>query len=158
MENNDKITELYPDSTYSLGDLQAFTGLTDRTLRNYLAMGILQGEKRGGVWHFSAEQVTEFMMHPTVRPSIVAKNNALAYDFLLGREETEEKCCIVLDLPKKHRKNAIEYFCNNVNKGEFQDMRFSLDSPMGKPIRIILKGNAKNILRLINGYYETEKN
>ena len=156
MDNNNAIFS--SDSTYTLGNLKDFTGLTDRTLRNYLTMGILQGEKRNGVWHFTAEQVNEFISHPTVRPSIVAKNNASVYDFLLGREDTENQCCTVLDLPKNQRKNAIEYFCANVNKGEFQNIRFSLDSSMGKPVRIILKGSAKHIVQLISAYYSTQEN
>lgn len=155
MDNNN--VNFPSENTYTLSDLQHFTGLTDRTLRNYLSMNILQGDKVNGVWHFTAEQVDAFISHPTVRPSIVAKNNALVYDFLLGRENAEGQCCIVLDLPNNQRKSAIEYFCNHVNKGEFQNMHFTLDSPMGKPVRIILKGGDKQISQLINGYYIKQK-
>ena len=33
------------ENYYTLGHIVQFTGLTDRTLRNYISMGILQGEK-----------------------------------------------------------------------------------------------------------------
>ena len=62
---------------YTLGHLTLFTGLTDRTLRNYLASGILQGEKINGVWHFTPEQAHALVTHPTARAAILAKNNAI---------------------------------------------------------------------------------
>ena len=68
---------------YVINHLVMFTGLTDRTIRNYIATGILKGEKINGLWHFTPEQVDEFVRHPAVRPSILAKNNSLVYDFLL---------------------------------------------------------------------------
>ena len=107
MNHLEEDLDVYNERNYTLSDLKIFTGLTDRTLRNYLAMGILVGEKLNGIWHFSAKQVNDFMAHPSVRPSIVAKNNALVYDFLLEKEDTENRCCMVLDLPRKMRKCAI---------------------------------------------------
>ena len=157
MNHLEEDLDVYNERNYTLSDLKIFTGLTDRTLRNYLAMGILLGEKLNGIWHFSAKQVNEFMAHPSVRPSIVAKNNALVYDFLLKKEDTENRCCMVLDLPRKMRKIAIKYFCEKINQGEFQNMQFSLDSPMGKPTRIILKGKTQQIIRLVNGYYDMQE-
>ena len=35
---------------YSLKDLSTMTMLSDRTLRNYLDAGILQGRKENGAW------------------------------------------------------------------------------------------------------------
>lgn len=58
---------------YVINELVMFTGLTDRTIRNYLSSGILQGEKVDGMWRFTSDQVEEFVKHPAVRPSILAK-------------------------------------------------------------------------------------
>ncbi len=38
---------------FTLGHIRQFTGLSDRTLRNYLAHNVLKGEKINGIWHFS---------------------------------------------------------------------------------------------------------
>lgn len=73
---------------YTLSQLALITGLTERTLRNYIISGILEGEKINGKWHFTSEQVDRFICHPSVRPSIVAKQNALIYDFLLKTRKT----------------------------------------------------------------------
>ena len=46
---------------YVINELVMFTGLTDRTIRNYLSSGILQGEKVDGMWRFTSDQVEEFV-------------------------------------------------------------------------------------------------
>lgn len=38
---------------YTLKQLALITGLTERTLRNYLRSELLTGEKRDGKWYFS---------------------------------------------------------------------------------------------------------
>ena len=42
---------------YTIEDMAVFTGLTDRTLRNYLNEGRLTGEKVDGAWRFSPEDL-----------------------------------------------------------------------------------------------------
>ena len=54
---------------YTLGHLVMFTGLTDRTLRSYIKLGFLEGEKINGLWHFTPEQVEKFIENEAVRPS-----------------------------------------------------------------------------------------
>ena len=74
--------EILHDESYTIGQVVMMTGLTDRTIRNYLSLGFLEGEKQDGQWRFTAEQLEEFMRHPSVKPSISAKKNALIFDFL----------------------------------------------------------------------------
>lgn len=45
---------------YTISELVMMTGLTDRTIRNYIASGILQGDKTDGCWRFTGEQVDGF--------------------------------------------------------------------------------------------------
>ncbi len=45
----------YAGNYYLISHLVLSTGLTDRTIRNYIASGILQGEKINGLWHFTPE-------------------------------------------------------------------------------------------------------
>jgi len=95
---------------YLIKHLTLITGLTDRTIRNYLTLGILQGEKINGLWHFTAEQVEEFLRHPAVRPSILAKQNSLIYDFLAASKKTANETCMILDLPGTDAEKLTEYF------------------------------------------------
>lgn len=137
---------------YTIGHLVQFTGLTDRTIRNYIASGILKGEKINGLWHFTSEEVDAFLLNPAVRPSIVAKQHGLVYDFLRNNPETTDQICLVLDLPGKEQEMVMAYFCTAITEGDYRDIHFFFDGNGDAP-RIFLKGDAGEVLRLVNGYY-----
>jgi hypothetical protein len=137
---------------YVINQVVMFTGLTDRTIRNYISSGILQGEKINGVWCFTPEQVEAFISHPSVRPSILAKNNGLVYDFILNNKKTKEEICLILDTPCVDKKKVAAYFCYNISNGNFSDIQFSFDG-VKENARVILKGNSAEVLQLVNDYY-----
>lgn len=136
---------------YLISHLVLITGLTDRTIRNYIASGILQGEKINGLWHFTAEQVERFISHSAVRPSILAKNNALVYDFLLDNKKTAQEACIILDLPGMDKKEVAEFFCYRISNGGYSNIRFCFDGVEAVP-RVILKGDTAQVLPLVNEF------
>lgn len=135
---------------YTLGHLTQITGLTDRTLRTYLSNGILEGEKINGVWHITPEQLDAFLHHPFVRPSILAKTNAIVSDFLQVPVRTEDRACIILDLPGCDRDAAAAFFCDAICTGDFRDLRFAFDG-VDTP-RVILSGPMEQVLTLVNSY------
>ncbi len=138
---------------YLINHLVLVTGLTDRTIRKYISAGLLEGEKINGLWHFTPEQVERFVCHPAVRPSIVAKNNGLIYDFLLDGKKTEKEACVVLDIPGADRRTIAEYFCYEISNGGYDNIHFSFDGATQVP-RIFLRGEASQVLKLVNGYME----
>ena len=141
---------------YVINHLKLFTGLTDRTLRNYLASGILQGEKIDGLWHFTPEQVEDFVRHPAVRPSIVAKNHGIVYDFLLEDKKEAEEACIILDMPDTDREAVAEFVCSRICQGDYRNIRFAFDG-VSSTSRVILRGNATEVLQLVNAYHQEMK-
>ena len=143
MENTEKY--------YLINHLVMITGLTDRTIRSYIASGILQGEKINGLWHFTPEQTESFIAHPAVRPSIQAKQHAAIYDFLLDDAKAGREACVILDFPGEDEKKLAEYFCYKINSGSFGKIRISF-SGMGKSPRVILTGDTAGVMRLVNGY------
>lgn len=140
---------------YLIRHLELFTGLSDRTIRNYIASGILRGEKINGLWHFTPEQVDDFLHHPAARPSILAKHNAAVYDFLLDTGKKACEACMILDLPGRSEKEVSEHFCYQINAKETGDIHFSLIDTATGP-RVILKGDAAEVLRLVNEYAQGE--
>lgn len=137
---------------YLISHLVLATGLTDRTIRNYIASGILKGEKIDGLWHFTPEQVEAFVRHPAVRPSILAKSNGLVYDFLLNDRKKEPEACMILDIPNADRKTLAEFFCCRISEGNYRNLRFSFDG-VGKTPCVVLKGDAGEVLALVQTYY-----
>lgn len=136
---------------YTINHLALASGLSDRTIRTYITTGILQGEKINGLWHFTPEQVEEFFNHPAVRPSILAKKNALIYDFL-AKDKSREEACIILDFPEGKQKETMEFFCYEISNGCFTNINFSFDHHK-KQSRVILKGYTEDVLCLVNKFY-----
>lgn len=139
---------------FVLNHLILITGLTERTLRNYIATGLLQGEKINGMWHFTPEQVEQFVRNPAVRPSILAKQNALVYDFLLRDRKTAPEACVILDLPDFDAKSVAVFFCYRISNGGYQNIRFAFDG-VGRLPRVILSGNADEVFRLANEWHDS---
>ena len=139
---------------YLISHLVLITGLSDRTIRNYISKGLLLGEMINGMWHFTPEQVDEFVRHPAVRPSILAKNNSLVYDFLLEDKKQKQEICMILDIPHSDRKKIAEFFCYRITNDGYHNIRFSFDGVMDMA-RVILKGDATEVLRLVNEYNAT---
>ena len=140
---------------YLINHIVLFTGLTDRTIRHYISSGILQGEKINGLWHFTPEQVDGFISHPAVRPSILAKHHSAVYDFLLDNKKENPEMCVILDIPRGDKKEIAEYFCDHISNENFQSIRFSFDG-VTKVSRVIVKGDAEEVLRLVNGFSQNQ--
>ena len=138
---------------YLINHLVLFTGLTDRTIRNYISSGILRGEKINGLWHFTPEQVESFICHPSVRPSILAKQHSAIYDFLLDNKKNACEICMILDIPGKDKKDIAEYFCYHISNEGYKNIHFSFDG-VAKVPRVILKGSAEEVLRHVNRFMQ----
>ena len=144
------------EELYLISHITLITGLSDRTIRNYIASGILKGEKINGIWHFTPEEVDAFIKNPAVRPSIVAKNNSVVYDFMLNDSKKEEETCVILDLPKCDIKETAEFFCYDISNGDYKDINFSFDGNYKTP-RIILRGKPSDVFGLIGDYYKSSR-
>ncbi len=147
MENKDLLSNYY-----TIGHLVQFTGLTDRTVRNYISAGILTGEKINGLWCFTPEQVDRFLANPAVRPSVLAKKHSLVYDFLDWNTAQTDQTCMILDFPGEDREKLSEYFCRVMCQEDARGLKFSYDG-LGSAPRVILKGDTQKALRLVNGWY-----
>lgn len=138
---------------YTINHVSLITGLTSRTLRTYITMGLLHGEKINGLWHFTSDQVDAFIRHPKVLPSIQAKHNAIVYDFLMDNQKIIPEACMVLDLPGVDKKKTADFFCHQITNSGYTDIRFSFSSVNGSS-RIILKGHPEDLMTLIKQYYQ----
>lgn len=141
---------------YSINELALITGLTTRTLRNYLQMNILTGHKENGAWQFSEEDISEFLGNPNVKPSIQAKHNAIVFDFLADRKKKENEICMVLDM-KASAADAgkkSSYFCDAVNAvcGS-KNIRLAFEKH-GEYVRVILSGDEDAVKQIMKDYYE----
>ncbi len=139
---------------YTINDVALITGLTTRTLRSYCKTGQLSGEKIDGVWQFDEEAVDAFISDPNVRPSILAKNRAILFDFLNDTHKKTDAVCVMLDLPcaAAEAREASLYFCSEINKSSGGPLRFAFEeTPSGG--RGFLSGSPDVVLPMLNRYF-----
>ena len=140
---------------FSIRQLAMFTGLTTRTLRNYLAQGILQGEKQHGAWCFSDEQLEQFFQNTEVRQLLHTKKLALVYDFLALRRKTVTELCIILDqrLSPEEADDASAFFCGELNRlPEGSRVQFAYERE-ADCARFILTGPETAVQPLLSAWY-----
>ena len=142
--------------SYSINDLAMITSLSTRTLRNYLNMGFLQGNKENGTWVFSHEQVQEFMENKAVKPAMRAKKNGIILDFISTKPDKQDKMCTILDLPTKEAVSASTFFCRKISECQPEaELQFASDM-LGTGVRLIISGSPRDVMSLMNQYYSQE--
>ena len=143
------------EKNYTINEVAVMTGLTTRTVRNYLKTGLINGEKINGVWQLSAEDFSDMLANPAVKPSIKAKNNAVVYDFLADEKKKTNKICTVIDLnvEDKEAEEISQFFCDSINGGEYGDIVFKFEKK-GSNVRVILSGDDEAVFDLVKRYYD----
>ena len=141
------------DKYYTLNDLALMTGLTTRTLRNYLKMGVLKGERIEGIWKFTEEEIAEFFENPYVISGIRAKNRAIVFDFLAQNKKQDNEICTILDLhvEQEEAEEISAFFCEEVGKRE-EKIKLSFEKN-GAYVRVILRGYEDSVMEILNKYY-----
>lgn len=141
--------------SYTINELAVMTGLTTRTLRNYIKMDILKGEKVDGIWRFTVEEISDFVGNPYVKPSIQAKSKSVLFDFLAEDKKQQNEICIVLDLhiAEGESKEVSAFFCKEINQCEGGKIRFNYEMD-GKNTRVILSGYEDIVMGILKKYYE----
>lgn len=139
---------------YTLNDIAKMSGMTTRTLRNYLRMGILTGEKVDGAWRFSEEELYEFMDNPIARQGMHAKQNAIVTDFLLMGGRKENRTCVILDycMEWEDTKRVIDYFCDRIKEQGDDELRFGMERHK-KSVRLIISGSETAVKEIMKCYY-----
>lgn len=140
---------------YTINEVAMMTGLTTRTLRNYLKMNVLKGEKVDGLWKFTEEEFTEFLQNPYVKPSLQAKNKAIVFDYLAQNEKQINEICTIIDVCVSSHDEAEEissFFCEEINKRNEENINFSFEKN-GSYARVILRGFEDTVMEILNTYY-----
>ena len=134
---------------YSIDEVSLMSGLTTRTIRNYLKDGQITAEKEDGKWAFSAEDFTGMLSNPYVRAAIKAKNNAPVFDFIADDKKGTDSACLIIDrvLDEKDESALIERLCELAQNEAGLKMRFDKS---GTHLRIILTGKEKSVLKIFS--------
>lgn len=138
---------------YSIQDIAMLTMLSDRTIRNYLRMGLLSGRKERGKWSFSPQEVSQFLDNPFVRQALEAKRAAIVSDFLAESHQTAAAVCMVADFPASNAAEALqlqELVLYLVNQAAGTVRMSCSYHPRQKQVRVYLSGSKEQILPILN--------
>ena len=138
--------------SYNLNELAMITSLTTRTLRNYLRLGALNGEKQGGAWTFTPEDVDAFLSNPAVRKSIETRRSALVFDFLADDYKRANRACVILDCPVDAEESVqlSRFFCESACEASDIELRIGRNRGI---TRVILSGGEDQVMDMLNKYY-----
>ena len=139
---------------YNLNEVAMITGLTTRTLRNYLKMDLLKGEKIDGNWSFTDEELDTFISNPAVKQTIKTKCNAVVYDFLSDPFKKGNRICMIMDLPVSDAEalETANFFSDLVNRNG-SDITFNYNQEKGFS-RFIISGSEDQVVDFMKAYYE----
>lgn len=132
---------------YSINELSTISGFTTRSLRNFIQMEFLKGEKFNGEWRFSLEQIEDFFSNPNIKEGIKSKSNSVVYNYLLNKPQKDTICSIIdLNLTPNETKTLSEKICQMINDSN-ADVEFKFSAHNGN-VRIIISGD-KNFVKQI---------
>lgn len=105
---------------FTLNELAKFTGLTTRTIRNYLNIGLIQGEKINGKWQFDEKELDRILTDPYIKLSIQSKKKGLVESFLLDDQKKTNEMCVILDSIQttEERNTTIQFLNEFLNRSE----------------------------------------
>lgn len=143
------------ENLYTINQVATMTGLTARTIRNYLKSGLISGEKINGVWMFTADEFGDMVNSPAIKPSVQAKSNAVVYDFIANDRKKVNRICTILDLcaEENEAKEISQFFCDTINSyPDAGDLSFKFEWH-SRNVRVILEGTEETVMDILNRYY-----
>lgn len=137
---------------YNINQVAMITGLTTRTLRNHLKLGILKGEKNDGNWSFTEEELEAYFSDPNIQRAIAAKQHAVIYDFLADPFKKTNRICTILDfpVPAEEALGIANFFSKEIsNHGQDIEFRYINEKHFA---RFILSGAAEQVSALMKAF------
>lgn len=89
---------------YTVAEVAKMTGLTDRTIRNYLKDGTMHGKKIGVQWRFTEDDINALFQDADFGQNLTKAENNLLEVFLREKKESISECS-VLDIPGVQRES-----------------------------------------------------
>jgi excisionase family DNA binding protein len=97
------------EKLFTVEDIARMTSLTTRTIRNYLKDGSLQGQKIGGQWRFTMENIKRLFKDSSFLSDFSSKNKQKIFNFVHGVNtgiQGKIQVCTIVD-----------YYCENSKAG-----------------------------------------
>lgn len=135
------------EKLYTVADVAQVTGLTSRTIRNYLKDGTLTGQKIGVQWRFTEDEIKKLFSRqsPGQRsPSQIVRS------FLGEQDRTRAAACVLFDFPGISELEGMELYqrmqelcCEGVSSMSYE---YHDESRL---LRVALSGDTEAVMDLL---------
>ena len=134
------------EKLYTVADVAQVTGMTSRTIRNYLKDGTLTGQKIGVQWRFTETEIKKLFSRQAPgqsSPSQIMKG------FLGCQEREKEALCVVFDVPAVSELESMELYQNLLKQRDEEQIVMSYEyHDEGQLLRIAMSGEAEAVMEL----------
>ena len=145
------------EKLYTVEDIAKMTSLTSRTIRNYLKDGSLQGQKIGGQWRFTMENIKQLFSNSIFLGDISRKNRQQVLNFISGTNTDihgEIQVCTIVDCYCENQKAGHKIYEKLVtvinNKDDDSPAKFDYEFiKKRKKARFTLFGNPDYIIKTL---------
>lgn len=126
---------------YTVADVAEVTGLTSRTIRNYLKDGTLRGRKIGVQWRFTEADINRLFTEVKTESVKALYPGDVISDFMDNTVRSQTEGCLVIDFPYEKEEELQRY----IQKLESYTYEVLEDS---KILRVAATGDATTIEKL----------
>lgn len=109
---------------YTVDDVAKMTGLTSRTIHNYIKDGKLEGKKIGVQWRFTEENIQALFKDKKVEDDVTVFKNNIILEYLENKNHKKTEVCSVIDYPSKDKteidilsKRLLEFINSHQDRG-----------------------------------------
>lgn len=95
------------EKLYTVADVAEVTGMTSRTIRNYLKDGTLTGQKIGVQWRFTEDEIRKLFFRQTPGSSTPTQ---IVRGFMGQQEREQASFCALLDFPGMEEQSGLTLF------------------------------------------------
>ena len=135
------------EKLYTVADVAQVTGMTSRTIRNYLKDGTLTGQKIGVQWRFTEDEIKKLFSRQTPGQSSPTQ---IVRGFLGEQERSGAAFCALLDFPEVTEIDGMELYRRlQEERGEgISSMSYEYHDE-GQLLRVAVSGDAGAVMDLL---------
>ena len=140
-------TEIEVMMMFKLKDIMEMINIPERTIRRHMKLGLLKGEKVGGTWRFSEDDLFKYLSNHTIQKTRNHIKINEIFDYLHGISKEGEEMMLIKQVSKLTlvQKKDLSLYVNQFKAPFYFDLE-----PKGNKNVITFKGSDENAKQLID--------
>lgn len=135
------------EKLYTVADVAEVTGMTSRTIRNYLKDGTLTGQKIGVQWRFTEEEIRKLFFRQTPGSGTPTQ---IVRGFVGQQERQQASICALLDFPEAEEQASLALFRKLQERRDERIEALSYEyHEQGHLLRIAVAGERTAVMELL---------